>query len=1400
MDQIEEALSQSFNTLINARLAHIRNPDEDTQDQLEEAQQKFDQYRALREEMLNILPEPVVNGGNGAEEVNEEEPDEVAAPEEIEEPVNHDEIGPIFRNSKMRAKLPKFSGVFIKEPIIFLRAFSKTMRLNSVPKIQWYCWFPTTLEDNSSIWYYKFVDAKKITEWKTIKQLFIKNFAKIDHASISLQKLAEIKQMHDETAENFSDRFKNLMFDAGMDDNNPTALLWFQKALPPSKQQILVAMISASENPTVTMAADMLRRLDIAHYSSKYCLHCRTSTHNTGECRSRNHERNMFPENRNNSKETGKKRLPNQTDLSLIRCYKCNQNGHYASNCPKKMKPNISLVIGPERSVLQDEIQHNHGSIVVPMKVNGHKVFSSLDTCADVSIIDKSLSEMLQITASGTTELTLAQKDITISAETCSVNIQCNGKSIEATICILDLPTGKNFLLGNDIMYLFGIKINGLPIDFTPVQLEKESEFYLKNQNSGEPINDTTFHRIQTKVKQVLDKNGKLNRTNLCTLNYAVVYLNTKNSPIVNRRQYPLPHTIMPKVLERLEQWLIDGTIIEAPVECLWNSPLLAVPKKDENGNSTGVRLCLDTRGLNQCLEDLPYTLPLVKDIFKTISGFQIASRLDLADSFNQLPINESDRQKTTFSINGRRFMFRGAPFGIKTLSAHLQQVLAILLEPITEFCIHFIDDIIIFSKDEDSHINHLNAVITLLNDAGLKLREEKCLWGLQELRLLGHIVDSNSIRADPRKLSSFQKVITPTTGKELESFLGVAGYLRQYIPCYAKISAPLEKIRKTKGSLKSVWNKEHDESIEKIKAVLSSPPFLRVPNFKYPFKVGTDASNSGVGAVLYQEYDDTTHYICLMSKALTPAQRNYPATKKELLAIVLALQHFREWIWGSHFELYTDHMSLVYLFSAKKENLMLSNWFDKLLEYDFTIIHCPGISHTLPDFLSRIYYSSPQLETKQINLVSSHVPKPFITLAKHIKQVLNKEIPEDKIQCLEHYHLINHQGAHKLFESIFDAGYYWPEMRRDCEQFVEKCKPCLSFNVSAMGFRPLQTIEAQLPLDHVAVDSFGPFPASKTCGSTGVVLILDITSRFVVLKAVQDKSAATTAKCLYETFCLLGFPKIIQSDNGSEFVNSILKSWFDQTGVEHRLITPYHPEANGAAERHVGLSKTLLFKLINGDVSDWAAFLPAVQYGLNLRISSRHKSTPFALMFGRTANGFSSYIGTNSNPISEKSLIERSNQIVDAVFPALLEMSREYGKRSAKYFNKSKKIVDSFKEADIVMLKNINKKRKGDAIWLGPYTIAKSHGSGCYSLKDRTNSLMTTRVSQKHLKLVKTDMKEMETESFEINEILDHRGHGDKREYFVSWKGYPESENSWIPIGNFDTMDLVVEYHRTSK
>ena len=187
-------------------------------------------------------------------------------------------------------------------------------------------------------------------------------------------------------------------------------------------------------------------------------------------------------------------------------------------------------------------------------------------------------------------------------------------------------------------------------------------------------------------------------------------------------------------------------------------------------------------------------------------------------------------------------------------------------------------------------------------------------------------------------------------------------------------------------------------------------------------------------------------------------------------------------------------------------------------------------------------------------------------------------------------------------------------------------------------------------------------------------MVLVDICSRFVILRALESKSAADTAEALWIIFCLFGFPKILQSDNGKEFCNSLVSNLLQLEGVTHRLITPYHPEANGTAERNVGLVKKLLMKLTKGNNKEWDSFLPAVQIGLNARKMVRHKSTPFALMFNRPFNLPNDFIGIQSETLSEDQLIKNSIDFRSTILPEIANNSNNYNEKMEDTFNKRKK------------------------------------------------------------------------------------------------------------------------------
>ena len=247
-------------------------------------------------------------------------------------------------------------------------------------------------------------------------------------------------------------------------------------------------------------------------------------------------------------------------------------------------------------------------------------------------------------------------------------------------------------------------------------------------------------------------------------------------------------------------------------------------------------------------------------------------------------------------------------------------------MQGLDAFTVIFVNDILVFSKNVKDHATHLKKVIDTLTKANLRLRVEKCHFCYKKIALLGHILTKDSQEIDPSKVSNFMELPRPITGKQVESYLGLASYLRDYIPMYARIAAPLEALRKVKKITDDLWTKNCQEAFDIFKKVLSAPPILSMPLDVVLFSIRIDTSKYKIGAILYQKTNQGKRFICFASKALNKSQSNYPATKKELLAIMFALQKFRPWIYGRHFTLYSNHRALSFLLTQKQENAMLRN------------------------------------------------------------------------------------------------------------------------------------------------------------------------------------------------------------------------------------------------------------------------------------------------------------------------------------------------------------------------------------------------------------------------------------------------------------------------------------------
>ena len=266
----------------------------------------------------------------------------------------------------------------------------------------------------------------------------------------------------------------------------------------------------------------------------------------------------------------------------------------------------------------------------------------------------------------------------------------------------------------------------------------------------------------------------------------------------------------------------------------------------------------------------------------------------------------------------------------------------------------------------------------------------------------------------------------------------------------------------------------------------------------------------------------------------------------------------------------------------------MMTTWLDTLLSYTFTIVHRPGILNVLPDHLSRLFPPSFREGRKvdKSTLINKVHINPMVIAQQDFLDLKIPEIDEQPL-LLHKKHLLGHFGADAMVNAIHEDGVTWPTMKKEAVELVQQCIDCQRFNITRQGFHPLKSIHVELPGDHWAIDLVGPFPTSYNTNHYLLVMV-DIATRFVLLRAIPDKKATTIAEYLFKSFCDFGFTKIIQSDNGTEFVNKVIKAMAEIARIDHRLITPYHPRANGIAERYVQTATRAIRKQLHGVKKSW--------------------------------------------------------------------------------------------------------------------------------------------------------------------------------------------------------------------
>ena len=415
--------------------------------------------------------------------------------------------------------------------------------------------------------------------------------------------------------------------------------------------------------------------------------------------------------------------------------------------------------------------------------------------------------------------------------------------------------------------------------------------------------------------------------------------------PVKERpRRHPYCHR------QEIQRQVIDlekrGVIV--PSDSPWAANVVLVNKKDGTK-----RFCVDYRKLNAVTIKDAYPVPRIDETFDALRGAKWFCTLDLASGYWQVALDEDASQKSAFIVRNGLYQWKCMPFGLCNAPATFERLMEKVMAGLQwEILLVYLDDIIVFGETVMETLERLQVVLDRLRNAGLKLKPSKCHLFQRSVAYLGHIVSAEGVATDPQKVQAVANWPIPGCVRDVRSFLGLASYYRKFIQGFAEIASPLHAL--TEKSRKFFWSESCQVAFDELKGRLQTAPILSYPIPDGDFILDTDASGDGIGAVLSQIQDGDEKVLAYASRKLSRPERNYCVTRRELLAVVVYLKHFKQYLYGQKVTVRTDHAALRWVLNFKNPEGQLARWMEVISQYDLDIEHRPGKKHGNADGMSR--------------------------------------------------------------------------------------------------------------------------------------------------------------------------------------------------------------------------------------------------------------------------------------------------------------------------------------------------------------------------------------------------------------------------------------------------------------
>jgi hypothetical protein len=907
------------------------------------------------------------------------------------------------------------------------------------------------------------------------------------------------------------------------------------------------------------------------------------------------------------------------------------------------------------------------------------------------------------------------------------------------------------------------------------------------------------------------------------------IELRSEMKPSKLTKAYPISPKEQVALDEFLDENLKSGRI--RPSKSPWASGFFFVNKKDGK-----LRPVQDYRALNNATVKNAYPLPLISEMIPKLQKAKYFTKLDVRWGFNNIRIREGDEEKAAFLTNRGLFEPTVMFFGLCNSPATFQTMMNEILR--TEIqrgsVMAYMDDVLIFTEMLEEQEAVTKRVLEVMRDNDLYLKPGKCEFEKKEVEYLGLVVGNGEVKMDPRKLGAISEWPEPKTVKEIQSFLGFCNFYRNFINKFATTARPLWDL--TKKTKEWKWGVEERHAFQKLKNDITSQPVLSLPNFEDPFRVEADASDYATGAVLSQRQKDIWKPVAFLSKALTHPERNYEIHDRELLAIIRALEEWRQFLQGAkhQIEILTDHKNLEYFLSARKLNRRQARWSGRLADYDYVLKHKPGSSMGKPDALSRRPDHREGMEddnTDMVLITAKHIASlrirvgeaittesmgdqvlddlrklPIPTKAKADKEtwetknglayrgglvvVADDEVKRRILGLAHDLPVMGHPGQQKTHE-IISRDFFWYKMTADINKYVKGCRKCQQtkiFPEKPQGELHPNEIPSK-PFQIVSVDFLTDLPPSQ--GYDSIMIVVDRFSKRIYTtpcnKTINSEGTARLFKDVvwrYE-----GLPETVISDRGPQFVSEFTRELYKLLGIKQNLSTAAHAQTDGQTER-VNQEIEQYFRIfINAQMNDWAAWLPIAEHCYNNRVHSATGVSPFFATRGYEVN-------TSVSPTRQQPQMERFEEFAQRMSKVREEAEcalKKAAKEMKKFYDRGRKPKE-YSVGDRVWLEATNlttdrPKKKLDHKRLGPFKIIQKISNVVYKLELPPTwrihpvfhvSKLRRYTPDPYGRALPRVTLHVRGDNWEASSILHSRLQSGRLEYLVLWK---------LPEGNYQEL-----------